>query len=279
MEHKSEKISLRERWRIIIFESDTYAGKLFDVILLIAILLSVVAVMLESVGTIKAQHGELLYIIEWVFTILFTVEYVARIIIIEKPWKYITSFFGLIDLLSIIPTYLGLILVGAHSLLVIRSIRLLRVFRVLKMMRFLGEASYLTGALRASRAKITVFIGAVFVAVVILGTLMYMIEGPEHGFTSIPRSIYWAVVTLTTVGYGDIAPGTVIGQGLATLIMILGYGMIAVPTGIVSAEMSHQRAVDKLATLSCVSCNRTDHDADAKFCKHCGGKIINKPNT
>lgn len=273
MESKAE-ISLRERWRIIIFESDTYAGKLFDVILLIAILLSVVAVMLESVGSIKADHGELLYIIEWVFTVIFTIEYVARIIIIDKPWKYITSFFGLIDLLSIIPTYLGLILVGAHSLLVIRSIRLLRVFRVLKMMRFLGEASYLTGALRASRAKITVFIGAVFVTVVILGTLMYMIEGPEHGFTSIPRSIYWAVVTLTTVGYGDIAPGTVIGQGLATLIMILGYGMIAVPTGIVSAEMSHQR--NKLTSLTCESCHRTDHDTDAHFCKHCGGKLINK---
>jgi len=263
----------REELRIIIFEADTYWGKLFDVVLLIAILLSVLAVMLESVSHIGAEYGQVLYIIEWVFTVLFTIEYFARIIVIEKPWKYIRSFFGIIDLLSIIPTYLSLVVVGAHSLLVLRSIRLLRVFRVLKMMRFLGEASYLTGALRASRVKITVFIGAVFISVVILGTLMYMIEGAENGFTSIPRSIYWAVVTLTTVGYGDIAPSTIMGQGLATIIMILGYGMIAVPTGIVSAEMAQQKSVERLPVRKCEACGTTGHDADADYCKKCGKEL------
>lgn len=267
---------LRERLRIIIFGSDTYWGKVFDVILLILILLSVLAVMLESVSAIKAQYGYELYIFEWIFTILFTVEYFARIIVVEKPWKYIKSFFGIIDLLSIIPTYLSLFVLGAHSLLIIRSIRLLRVFRVLKMMRFLGEASHLTAALKASRVKITVFIGGVFIAVVILGTMMYMIEGAENGFTSIPRSIYWAVVTLTTVGYGDIAPATVWGQGLATLIMILGYGMIAVPTGIVSAEMTQQRKAVSEYNMKCANCGSTEHDLDAMFCKKCGQQIRDK---
>lgn len=275
MSHETNP-SLRERLRIIIFESDTYWGKVFDVILLILILLSVLAVMLESVSSIKVPYGDELYIVEWIFTGLFTIEYIARIVVVEKPWKYIKSFFGIIDLLSIIPTYLSLFILGAHSLLIIRSIRLLRVFRVLKMMRFLGEASHLTAALRASRVKITVFIGGVFIAVVILGTMMYMIEGAEHGFTSIPRSIYWAVVTLTTVGYGDIAPGTVWGQALATLIMILGYGMIAVPTGIVSAEMTQQRKVASEYNIKCFNCGSTDHDYDAKYCKKCGQQIRDK---
>ncbi|MEQ8925038.1 MAG: ion transporter, partial [Fulvivirga sp.] len=230
--------SFKKRLYIIIFEADTFLGKLFDVILLIAILLSVLAVMLESVDHIKSDYGDLLYQIEWGFTILFSMEYIARIYVSERPKKYIFSFFGVIDLLSILPTFIGLFAAGAHSLLIIRSIRLLRVFRVLKMVRYLGEASSLMKALNASRAKIIVFIGAVFSLTVILGTIMYLIEGGENGFTSIPRSIYWAVVTLTTVGYGDIAPGTTLGQIVATAIMILGYGIIAVPTGIVSAEIS-----------------------------------------
>lgn len=269
----NNKPTWKERLKIIIFEADTYWGKIFDVALLIAILLSVLAVMLESVSVIKHEYGNLLYIFEWIFTVLFTIEYIARIIVVEKPWKYVRSFFGLIDLLSIIPTYASLFLAGAHSLLVIRSIRLLRVFRVLKMMRFLGEASHLTAALRASRVKITVFIGGVFIVVVILGTMMYMIEGAENGFTSIPRSIYWAVVTLTTVGYGDIAPATVLGQALATLIMILGYGMIAVPTGIVSAEMSQRKNIPPEAMRKCVICGDSDHSNSAKFCKTCGNQL------
>lgn len=269
----NSKLNWKERLKIIIFEADTYWGKIFDVALLIAILLSVLAVMLESVSFIKTSYGKELYILEWIFTILFTIEYIARIIVVEKPWRYVRSFFGLIDLLSIIPTYASLFIVGAHSLLVIRSIRLLRVFRVLKMVRFLGEASHLTAALRASRVKITVFIGGVFITVVILGTMMYLIEGGENGFTSIPKSIYWAVVTLTTVGYGDIAPATVLGQGLATLIMILGYGMIAVPTGIVSAEMSQRKHLPPESLMKCTSCGDRDHNPNAKFCKTCGEKL------
>ncbi|MEM6359450.1 MAG: ion transporter [Bacteroidota bacterium] len=265
--------SWREKLFIIIFEADTPAGKWFDVSLLIAILLSVIAVMLESVENIKVKHGFGLYIAEWMFTIFFTLEYILRIIIVEKPWRYIRSFFGIVDLLSIIPTYLGLFLVGAHSLLIIRSIRLLRVFRVLKMVRFLGEASQLTSALKASRAKIIVFIGGVFSLTVILGTLMYMIEGGDNGFTSIPKSIYWAVVTLTTVGYGDIAPQTALGQGFATFIMILGYGIIAVPTGIVTAEMTqHKIQLDN--GRKCDSCHRTGHDIQANYCKYCGEPLI-----
>ncbi|MEM1405382.1 MAG: ion transporter [Bacteroidota bacterium] len=265
--------SWREKLFIIIFEADTQAGKWFDVALLIAILLSVIAVMLESVENIKTEYGLGLYIAEWMFTIFFTLEYILRIIIVEKPWRYIRSFFGIVDLLSIIPTYLGLFLVGAHSLLIIRSIRLLRVFRVLKMVRFLGEASQLTAALKASRAKIIVFIGGVFSLTVILGTLMYMIEGGDNGFTSIPKSIYWAVVTLTTVGYGDIAPQTALGQGFATFIMILGYGIIAVPTGIVTAEMTqHKIQLDN--GRKCDSCLKTGHDIQANYCKYCGEPLI-----
>ncbi|ELR68160.1 Potassium voltage-gated channel subfamily KQT [Fulvivirga imtechensis AK7] len=257
----------------IIFEADTPGGKVFDVILLIAIILSVVAVMLESVAKIKLEYGHVLYIAEWVFTILFTIEYVTRLLIVTRPFKYAISFLGIIDLLSVIPTYLSLIFVGAQSLLVIRSIRLLRVFRVFKLARFLGEASQLMSALKASRPKIIVFIGAVFTMVVILGTLMYLIEGGENGFTSIPKSIYWAVVTLTTVGYGDIAPQTVLGQGLATLIMILGYGIIAVPTGIVSAEMTRQKPYSPVSTQACPHCGAEGHDSDAAYCKKCGGHL------
>ncbi len=269
----SQEKTWKERLFIVIFEADTPWGKRFDGALLFAILLSVLAVMLESVEEIKAKYGQELYIAEWIFTIFFTIEYVLRIVIVAKPWVYIRSFFGIVDLLSILPTFLGLFFAGAHSLLIIRSIRLLRVFRVLKMVRFLGEASQLTTALKASRAKIIVFIGGVFALTVILGTLMYMIEGGENGFTSIPKSIYWAVVTLTTVGYGDIAPQTALGQGLATFIMILGYGIIAVPTGIVTAEMTqHKTLLDN--GIKCKSCHKTGHDIQANYCKYCGEPMI-----
>ena len=272
-EKQRERRDWKDHLHEIIFEADTPEGKAFDVILLIAILLSVIAVMLESVSSIKAEYGTTLYIIEWFFTIIFTLEYIARLVVVTKPWKYAVSFFGIVDLLSIIPTVLSLFIVGAQSLLVIRSIRLLRVFRVFKLARFLGEASQLSSALKASRPKIIVFIGAVFSMTVVLGTAMYMIEGGENGFTSIPKSIYWAVVTLTTVGYGDIAPQTVAGQALATIIMILGYGIIAVPTGIVSSEMSRQKDSHPVNTQSCPHCGKEGHDSDAAYCKRCGGRL------
>ena len=259
----------KERIHEIIFEADTFWGKAFDVTLLAVIVLSVLAVMLESVMLINQRYGDILYIVEWFFTILFTVEYIARTIVIKKPWKYVFSFFGVVDLLAIIPTYLSLVFVGAHSLLVIRSIRLLRVFRIFKLARFLGEASQLVTALRASRIKIVVFIGTVFTAVIILGTLMYLIEGGENGFTSIPKSIYWAIVTLTTVGYGDIAPQTVTGQLVASIVMVLGYGIIAVPTGIVTSELIRPQK-NSSNTVSCQSCGQEGHDDDAKYCKYCG---------
>ncbi len=270
MNSNSRMSELRDRVHEVIFEADTFWGKTFDVVLLIAIVLSVVAVMLESVTEIRVEHGKALFIAEWIFTILFTLEYMARLWSVNKPIKYATSFFGVIDLLSILPAYLALVISGAQAFLIIRSIRLLRVFRVLKMVRFLGEASELSKALKASRIKILVFVGVVFILVVILGTLMYMIEGSRNGFTSIPKSIYWAVVTLTTVGYGDIAPQTPLGQGLATFIMILGYGIIAVPTGIVTAEMSSAQKKVHMNTQACTHCSAEGHRDSAKYCYNCG---------
>ncbi|MBX2844453.1 MAG: ion transporter [Flammeovirgaceae bacterium] len=263
-------------WRLkiheIIFEADTYWGKTFDVVLLIAILLSVLIICLESVEEIRIKYGQLLKITEWTFTILFTAEFIARTISVTKPTKYIFSFFGIIDLLSIIPTYIGIFFAGAHTLLVIRIFRLLRVFRIFKLVRYVGEAKQLSNALKSSWAKITVFLIVVVSLSVLMGSLMYLIEGKENGFTSIPRGIYWAVVTLTTVGYGDIAPQTVVGQSLATLIMIMGYGIIAVPTGIVSAELVKTHKTE-ITTQVCHHCAREGHDIDAEFCKFCGSKL------
>ena len=266
---KSWQIKLHE----IIFEADTRAGKLFDILLLWAILLSVAAVMLESVESISNVYGQELRIIEWVFTILFTFEYIARILTVGKPLKYITSFYGIIDLVSILPTFIGIFVSGTHTLSIIRSIRLLRVFRILKLVRFISEANVLIKALKASQAKIIVFLFAVLSLTFILGTIMYLIETPEAGFTSIPRSIYWAIVTLTTVGYGDIAPQTVLGQMLASLIMIIGYAIIAVPTGIVGAEMSKTKT--NTNTQSCPQCSLSGQADDAKYCKHCGSRLQN----
>ncbi len=256
----------------VIFEADTFWGKTFDIALMIAITLSVGAVMLESVREIEQEYGAILRVCEWVFTILFTVEYVLRLISIERPLKYAYSFFGVVDLLSILPTYLGLFLVGTPSLIVIRTLRLLRVFRVLKLARLLGEAQRLAVALQASRRKITVFLLFVLTIVVIMGTIMYIVEDPENGFTSIPRSIYWAIVTLTTVGYGDIAPQTVLGQFFAATIMVLGYSILAVPTGIISAEIMKQ-GDEPVDTRACPTCGQEGHDVDADFCKYCGGRL------
>jgi len=262
----------RHRLYEIIFEAETGPGKAFDLILLIAIVISVLAVLLESVKSIDTKYGSELYTIEWVFTILFSLEYIARIIVSKKPAKYIFSFLGLIDFLSILPTYLSLMIEGSQALLIIRTIRLLRVFRILKLARYLTEGVTLMEAMKASRFKIIVFLGAVTTSVLILGSLMYLIEGEKNGFTSIPKSIYWAVVTLTTVGYGDIAPQTFWGQALATLIMIMGYGIIAVPTGIVTSELSNQKR-SRLKELYCHKCRKEGHDQDAEFCKYCGDKL------
>ena len=257
----------------IIFESDTRAGKLYSVVLLICILASVIVVSLESVSTLPALFDKWLIILEWSFTVIFTIDYIARIFVAPNKRKYIFSFFGIIDLLSILPTYLGLFYVGAQSLMVIRSLRLLRIFRIFKLSRYVGEGQRLSLALKSSRHKITVFLVTILTCAIIAGTLMYLIEGPEHGFTNIPKSIYWAISTMTTVSYGDITPETGLGQTLASFIMILGYGIIAVPTGIVSAEMVSQKNKEKITTQVCPHCMKEGHDHDAVFCKYCGGKL------
>ncbi len=258
----------------MIFEADTRLGKAFDVALLIAILASVTAVCLESVAPIRARHGPLLRTIEWGLTIAFTLEYLLRLVCVRRPLRYALSFFGIVDLLAILPTYLSLVLTGAQSLIVIRALRLLRVFRVLKMGHFVAEADVLMKALGKSRRKILVFLGAVLTLVFILGTLMYLVEGNEDsGFTSIPESVYWAIVTMTTVGYGDIAPATVLGKFIASVVMIVGYGIIAVPTGIVGVEVHRAVKAAALNTQACPSCSHSGHDDDAQFCKHCGAAL------
>ncbi len=258
--------SLRAQLHEIIFEADTPAGKAFDVALLVLIILSVVAVMLESTSTVAARYGSWLRTFEWIVTIIFTIEYILRLYCVGSPAR------GIVDLLAILPSYLSLIIPGAQSLLVIRALRLLRVFRVLKLAHFVGEASELTAAMRASARKIIVFLGAVLTIVVIVGSMMYLIEGEANGFTSIPVSIYWAIVTMTTVGYGDIAPNTALGKILASAIMIMGYGIIAVPTGIVSVELAGVSR-KKITTQACPECGAGGHDGDAVHCKYCGGMI------
>lgn len=263
-------LTRRQRLHEIIFESDTPAGRGFDVLLIVAIVLSVAVVMLDSVDAIAARHGRLLVTAEWTFTVLFTVEYVLRLYCVGRPGRYAFSFLGLVDLLSIVPTYLSAFLPGAQYLLTIRTLRILRVFRVLKLAAYLREAQTLRRALAASRRKITVFVFTVLVLVVIIGSLMYLIEGPENGFTSIPRSVYWSVVTLTTVGYGDISPRTPAGQALAMLVMIMGYGILAVPTGIVSAELVQAQTISGQA---CPQCSLEGHDVNARHCKACGARL------
>lgn len=266
-------VAWRHRMHEIIFEADTPSGKAFDVALLLAIVLSVVAVLLESVAEIRAEYGGVLRAIEWSFTILFTLEYLLRLASVGKPMRYATSFFGVVDLLAIVPTYLSFFIVGGQSLLVIRALRLLRVFRVLKLAHFLGEAHSLYAALRASSRKIVVFLGAVLTIVLIVGAAMYLIEGPQSGFTSIPKSVYWAIVTMTTVGYGDLTPQTVPGKFLASVVMILGYGIIAVPTGIVSVEIATSLK-QATHTQSCTECGAEGHAIDARFCKYCGAELV-----
>lgn len=273
MKQKSELSGTRLKLYEIIFEADTRAGKTFDIILLSCIVTSVVIIILESVQVIQLRYGRELRLLEWIFTAIFTLEYVARVWTVPSKRKYIFSFFGIIDLLSILPTYLAILFTGAQSMMVIRIFRLLRIFRIFKLSRYVGEGQNLARALKASQHKIIVFLLTVWTSVIFFGTLMYLIEGPSNGFTSIPQSIYWAIVTMTTVGYGDIAPQTVPGQTLASLIMILGYGIIAVPTGIVSAEMVQIKSREKFTTQVCPHCLKEGHDRDATYCKYCGGSL------
>jgi len=263
---------LKNRLYEIIFEAETRAGKLFDIALFVAIMLSVTATILNSVESIQSRYGLWLTGLNWVFTLLFTVEYALRLACAKKPIRYARSFFGMVDLLAVLPTYLSLFIPGTRFLDVIRILRMLRIFRVLKMVQYVNDGDLLLTALISSRRKIGIFLFAVVTLVVILGSLMYVIEGTENGFTSIPVGIYWAIVTLTTVGYGDISPQTGLGQTLAACIMIIGYSIIAVPTGIISAEVG-RASVRKDFSKSCPACKTSDHDPDATHCKHCGEKL------
>lgn len=274
--HKAKDKTIQSNWRLnlheFIFEADTKAGKTFDILLIVFILLSVLVVILDSVSEIRLNYGEYLYVLEWIFTILFTVEYVLRIISIGRPLKYITSFFGIIDLMAILPTYISLFVPGAQTLIIIRILRVLRIFRVLKLVQYLGEARALARALKDSRKKIVVFLATVLVLVIIFGSVMYLVEGEEGGFINIPKSIYWAVVTLTTVGYGDITPQSDLGKIISSLLMLLGYSLLVVPTGIITAELTHA-SLKKVTTQSCPTCSHDIHDPDANFCKSCGSKL------
>jgi len=284
--HTDQRIVVRPAWRRdlyrIIFEHDTPAGGFFDVALIGAILASVGVVMVESVDSIARVHGSTLRIVEWGFTALFTIEYVTRLVAARNARRYARSFFGIIDLLAILPTFLGLIVTGGQALAVVRVLRVLRVFRVLKLAQFIGGERLMLRALRQSAYKIAVFLFAVLTLVVVVGAAMYVIEGPASGFTSIPRGVYWAIVTVTTVGFGDITPSTTWGQVLAAMLMVVGYGIIAVPTGIVSAEMVSTRVrgsryddggATTSAARACPGCETTEHQADATFCRQCGSEL------
>lgn len=283
----SQKHTWKTKLHEIIYEADTPEGKLFDVVLLIAILASIILVMLESIESFDQKYHDFLNVSEWVITILFTIEYILRIVTVNKPIKYILSFYGIIDLLSTIPKYLSLFFVGSQALVALRALRLLRVFRILKLARYLGASNQLANAIKASRAKISVFLFAVLIASVIFGTIMYLVEGADSGFTNIPKSVYWCIVTMTTVGFGDIAPITPLGQFIAAVIMIMGYGIIAVPTGIVSAEYTKSAGKTEnpkkedetklktvtLNTQCCANCFAQKHQDDAEYCHKCGCKL------
>ncbi|HKX13256.1 MAG TPA: ion transporter [bacterium] len=261
---------LRHKIHTVIFESETPAGNAFDVLLIFMILASVLVVVLESVDSIRMRFGGLIHVLEWFFTVCFTLEYLLRLYSVKRPLAYATSFFGIVDLLSCLPMYLSLLIPGAHSLLVLRSLRLLRIFRIFKLNHYFDEGSVILQALRFSKYKILVFLFSILIIVLISGTLMYFVEGPASGFNNIPISLYWSVVTMTTVGYGDIAPQKPLGQFLASILMIMGYAIIAVPTGIVTAEFSRMR---KITQNACLTCSAEGHDPDALHCKFCGAKL------
>jgi voltage-gated potassium channel len=262
----------RRKLYVIIFESDTPAGLLFDQALLVAIVASVIAVMLDSVDSAASLHGVWLTRLEWMFTLLFTAEYLARLACVERPWRYAMSFFGIVDLISVLPTYLAVFVPELHALIDVRVLRMLRVFRILKLAEYVAEYQFLAAALRGSRRKIAVFLSAVLMIVVSLGTVMYVVEGPDNGFTSIPVSVYWAITTLTTVGFGDITPQTDVGRFIASLMMLMGWGVLAVPTGIVTAEITTRRLRPPLVR-TCTTCGTNEHAAGARYCQTCGAKL------
>lgn len=271
IENEIPEANWRRKLHEVVFESDTMPGKTFDVVIICLILLSIVVVALDSVKNIREQFGGPLLSVEWLLTILFSIEYLLRIIAVKRPLRYILSFYGLIDLFAILPTYISLLIPGMQYLLTIRVLRLLRIFRILKLSEYVTEANVITEALRASRRKISVFFIAIIALVTIMGSMMYVIEGEEHGFTDIPTGMYWAVVTLTTVGYGDLSPQTALGKAFASFVMIMGYAIIAVPTGIVTAEFS--RSARRYSTQVCRECHAQEHENDAIHCKYCGAKL------
>ncbi|MES2262514.1 MAG: ion transporter [Pseudomonadota bacterium] len=267
----------RARLYAVIFESDTHAGRLFDLILIGAIVLSVVVVVLASVAPVARDYGTVLQACEWVFTLLFTLEYLARLLCVRRPLRYARSFFGVIDLLSILPSYISLFIPAAHVLLDVRILRLLRMFRIMKLTLYIEEYGMLGRALMASRRKILIFLSVVMLIVFLLGTVMYVVEGPAHGYTSIPTSVYWAISTVTTVGFGDLVPKTDLGRTISSLMMLLGWGILAVPTGIISSEISHQRGSVQGPPRDCPACGSTGHDARARYCKDCGAALPAPP--
>jgi voltage-gated potassium channel len=273
MNNAKQLTGWRSRLHEVIFESNTNAGKAFDITLLLCILASIAIVMFDSIDAWHERYGDIFYIIEWSFTILFTIEYILRLISVKQPLLYAFSFLGLIDLLSIVPMYLSLFFAGTQSLLVLRALRLLRIFRIFKLTHFLTEMNFLGAAIRSSMKKISIFMLVVFALVVILGSIMYLVEKEENGFTSIPDSIYWAIVTITTVGYGDIAPVTATGKFIASIIMLIGYGIIAVPTGIITSEMVNRGRERQSKHQACPGCGREGHEANATYCKFCGEKL------
>jgi voltage-gated potassium channel len=267
----------RRRAFNIVFESDTRAGKLFDVILIVTILLSIAAVLADSVASVALRHGAALTALEWIFTALFTLEYITRLSCVERPLRYARSFYGIVDLMAILPTYLAVFFPEAALLIDIRILRLLRIMRIFKLTAYLTEYRLLADAMAASRRKIVVFLSVVVMIVLIVGTLMYVIEGPEHGFTSIPFAIYWAISTISTVGYGDVVPRTDFGRALASIMMLIGWGILAVPTGIVTAEMTAQRFRGRqFPHKRCRECGSEDHEDDAGYCRICGAKLVTR---
>lgn len=265
----------REKLFVVIFEADTKAGKYFDFSLIGAIVLSVTVVMLDSIAEVHAQYGKVLGIFEWFFTLIFTLEYLARLVCVNHPTRYARSFFGLIDLISILPTYAALLVPGLHVLVDFRLLRLLRIFRLLKLVSYIEEYSQLARAVSASRRKILIFLSVVAILVILNGTLLYVVEGgPGTAFSSIPTSVYWAITTVSTVGFGDISPQTNLGRAIASVTMLIGWGILAVPTGIVTSEMTAQRfSMRRVTTRTCRECLTTGHDADAKYCMHCAERL------
>ena len=270
---QEESKSWREKIHSVVYESSTPAGKAFDVTLLFLIFTSILVVMLDSVESLHSRYGNLFLTLEWTYTILFTIEFILRLICIKKPLRFIFSFFGIIDILSIIPTYLGLIYAGAQTLLVVRALRLLRVFRIFKLRHYVNEMQFLLQAIKGSIRKISIFMMMVFTTVIVLGSVMYLVERGQNGFTSIPDSIYWAIVTITTVGYGDISPVTPLGKFVASVIMLMGYGIIAVPTGIITTEMALAARNKNHSAETCPNCGREGHEEDAVYCKYCSAKL------